>query len=35
MLAILIIGEKFYIYHAFGLVLVLGGIILAEKSAVK
>jgi len=33
LLAVLLIGELFYIYHAIGLVLVLGGIVLAEKSA--
>lgn len=34
LLAVMLIGESFYIYHAIGLVLVLGGIVLAEKSAV-
>ncbi len=31
-LAVLIIGEKFAIYHAIGLVLVLGGVTLAQKT---
>ena len=31
MLAIVILGEKFQTYHAIGLVLVLGGIALAQK----
>ncbi len=35
LLAVLIIGESFRAYHAIGLVLVLGGIFLAEKSAVQ
>ena len=30
-LAILILGEKFELYHAIGFVLVLGGIMLAQK----
>ena len=34
-LAVLLIGESFYWYHAVGLGLVLGGIFLAEKSAEK
>ena len=33
LLAVLLIGESFFIYHAIGLALVLGGIVLAEKSA--
>ena len=33
LLAVLLIGESFHLYHAIGLVLVLGGIYLAEKSA--
>ncbi|MEM7291328.1 MAG: DMT family transporter, partial [Pseudomonadota bacterium] len=33
MLAILIIGESFKFYHAIGLILVLGGIALAQKSS--
>jgi len=33
LLAVLIIGESFHLYHGLGLVLVLGGIFLAEKSA--
>ena len=34
-LAVLLIGESFFFYHAIGLLLVLGGIVLAEKSAIK
>lgn len=33
LLAVLILGEKFQLYHAIGLVLVLGGIALAQKTA--
>jgi len=33
LLAVLLIGESFHWYHAVGMVLVLGGIYLAEKSA--
>ena len=32
-LAVVILGEKFQAYHAIGLILVLGGITLAERSA--
>lgn len=35
LLAILILGEKFQAYHAVGLVLVLGGIALAQKVKTK
>jgi len=35
LLAILLIGESFQIYHAIGMALVLGGIFLAERSAVQ
>lgn len=35
LLAVLIIGESFQTYHAVGMALVLGGIFLAEKSAVQ
>ena len=34
-LAILILGEKFHWHHAVGLVMVVGGIALAERFAVK
>lgn len=34
-LAILILGEKFEAYHAMGLLLVLGGITIAQKQASK
>ncbi|MEL7429131.1 MAG: DMT family transporter [Pseudomonadota bacterium] len=33
LLAVLILGEKFQLYHAVGLALVLGGITLAQKTA--
>lgn len=33
LLAVLILGEQFQTYHAIGLVLVLGGITIAQKSA--
>ncbi len=33
LLAILILGEKFQLYHALGLTLVLGGIAFAQKTA--
>jgi len=33
--AVLLIGESFHVYHAIGMVLVLGGILLAEKSALQ
>lgn len=33
-LAIIILGEQFHLYHAAGLVLVLGGITLAQRNAV-
>jgi len=33
LLAIIILGEQFQLYHALGLVLVLGGIALAQKGA--
>lgn len=33
LLAILIIGESFYWFHAVGLLLVVGGILIAERSA--
>ncbi len=32
LLAVLILGEQFQLYHAIGLILVLGGIALAQKS---
>lgn len=32
-LAVIIIGEKFQIYHAIGMMLVIGGIMLAERFA--
>lgn len=35
LLAIFILGEKFEVYHAIGLLLVLGGITLAQKQALK
>ncbi len=35
LLAVLLIGESFKVYHAVGMALVLGGIFLAEKSAVR
>ncbi len=35
LLAILILGEAFQPYHAIGLVMVLGGIALAQKTAVR
>ena len=34
-LAVIILGEKFQTYHAIGLVLVLGGITLAQRTASK
>ena len=34
MLAILILGEAFRWYHAAGLIMVVGGILLAERFAV-
>ncbi len=34
-LAVLILGEKFEAYHAMGLVLVLGGITIAQKQTTK
>ena len=33
LLAVLIVGERFQWFHAAGLVLVLGGIALAERNA--
>ncbi len=33
-LAVLIIGEKFQLFHAIGMVLVIGGIMLAERFAI-
>lgn len=33
LLAVIILGEKFQLYHAVGLALVLGGITLAQKTA--
>jgi len=35
LLAVMIIGESFQLYHAIGMALVIGGIYLAEKSAVQ
>ena len=35
LLSILIIGEDFHLYHAAAIVLVLGGIALAEHSGRK
>jgi len=32
-LAVLVIGEQFHVYHAIGMVLVIGGIMLAERFA--
>jgi len=34
-LAVLLIGETFQLYHAIGMVLVVGGILLAERSALQ
>ena len=35
LLAIIVLGEAFQIYHAVALVLVIGGILLAQKLAQK
>jgi len=34
-LAVVIIGESFHVFHAIGMTLVIGGIVLAERSAVQ
>ncbi len=35
LLAVLVLGEQFHLYHAAGLVLVVGGIMFAERFSVK
>ncbi|MEM7256771.1 MAG: DMT family transporter [Pseudomonadota bacterium] len=35
LLAVLILGEQFHLYHALGLILVVGGIMFAEHHVVK
>ena len=35
LLAVLILGEAFHLYHALALVLVIGGILLAQRLAPK
>lgn len=35
LLAVLVLGEQFHLYHAAGLILVVGGIMFAERFSVK